>query len=99
MKSEQQKPASVMVWGCLSAHGKGDLHICEGTLDAKAYVGILERHIRPLKRQLFPGTPCLFQQDNARPYSAQGFVGIECVCLTGLPAIYIYLFFVFILFF
>ena len=65
-----QKPASVMVWGCISAHGMGDLHICEGTIDAEAYVGILERHMLPSRRQLFPGTPCLFQQDNARPHSA-----------------------------
>ena len=59
-----------MVWGCISAHGMGDLHICEGTIDAEAYVGILESHMLP-SRQLFPGTPCLFQQDNARPHSAQ----------------------------
>ena len=32
--------------------------------------GILERHMLPSKQQLFPGTPCLFQQDNARPHSA-----------------------------
>ena len=38
-----QKPASVMVWGCISAHGMGDLHICEGTIDVEANVGILER--------------------------------------------------------
>ena len=25
----------------------------------------------PSRRQLFPGTPCLFQQDNARPHSAR----------------------------
>ena len=42
-----QKPASVMVWGCISVHGMGDLHICEGTIDAEAYVGILERHMLP----------------------------------------------------
>ena len=66
-----QKPASVMVWGCISAHGMGDLHICEGTIDAEAYVGILERHMLPSRRRLFPGTPCLFQQDNARPHSAR----------------------------
>ena len=33
-----QKPASVMVWGCISAHSMGDLHICEGTIDVEAYV-------------------------------------------------------------
>ena len=49
----------------------GDLHICEGTIDAEAYVGILERHMLPSRRRLFPGTPCLFQQDNARPHSAR----------------------------
>ena len=65
-----QKTTSVMVRGCISTHGMGDLHICEGTIDVEAYVGILERC------QLFPGTPCLFQQDNARPHSAlRGFVG------------------------
>ena len=55
-----QKPASVMVWGCISAHGMGDLHICEGTIDAEAYVGILERHMLLSTQRLFSGTPCLF---------------------------------------
>ena len=41
-----KKPASVMVWECISAHGMGDLHICEGTIDVEAYVGILERCCR-----------------------------------------------------
>ena len=66
-----QKPASMMVWGCISAHGMGDLHISEGTIDAEAYVGILGRHMLLSRRRLFPGSPCLFQQDNARPHSAQ----------------------------
>ena len=51
-----QKPASVILWGCISAHGMGDLHICEGTIDAETYVGILERHMLLSRRQLFPGT-------------------------------------------
>ena len=29
----------------ISAHSMGDLHICESTIDAEAYVGILERHM------------------------------------------------------
>ena len=33
-------------------------------------VGILERHMLLSRQPLFPGTPCLFQQDNARPHSA-----------------------------
>ena len=66
-----KKPASVMVWGCISAHGMGNLHICEGTIDVEAYAGILERHMLPSRWWLFWGTPCLFQQDNARPRSAR----------------------------
>ena len=66
-----QKPAFVMVWGCITAHGMGDLHICEGTIHAEAYVGILERHMLLSRRQLFPGTPCLFHEDNATPHSAR----------------------------
>ena len=34
-------------------------------------IGILERHMLPSRRQLFPGSPCVFQQDNAGPHSAQ----------------------------
>ena len=49
-----EKPAPVMVWGCISAHGRGELHICEGTTDAEAYVGILERHIAAVKTRTFP---------------------------------------------
>ena len=58
-------------YGGASVPCMGDLHICEGTIDAEAYVGILERHMLPSRRRLFPGTPCLFQQDNARPHSAR----------------------------
>ena len=60
-----------MVRGCIRAHAMGDLHICEGIIDAKAFVRILERHMLPSRQRLFPGTPCLFQQDNARPHSAR----------------------------
>ncbi len=29
-----QKPASLMVWGCISAYGIGSLHVLEGTMNA-----------------------------------------------------------------
>lgn len=73
-----QKPASVMVWGCISAHGMGELHVCEGTIDSEAYIRILERHMLPSRRRLFPGRPCLFQQDNARPHSARATTAWLC---------------------
>ena len=66
-----QKPASVMVWGCISAQGMGNLHICEGTINAERYIQVLEQHMLPSKQRLFHGRPCLFQQDNAKPHSAR----------------------------
>ena len=50
----KKKTASVMVWGCINANGMGDLHICKGPIDVEVYVGILERHMLPSRRQLFP---------------------------------------------
>ena len=64
------------------------LHISEGTIDAKAYVGILERHMLPSRRRLFPGTPCLFQPDIARPHSAgvtRAWLRRHRVCVLNWP--------------
>lgn len=43
-----QKPASVMVWRCVSAWGLGNSHIWEGTMNAKRYVQDSEQHMLPL---------------------------------------------------
>lgn len=59
-----QKPASVMVWGCVSAHCMmGNLHIHEGTIKAEKYIQVLEL-------QPFQGCPCLFEPDSAETHSA-----------------------------
>ncbi len=59
-----------MVWGCVSALGKGNLHFCNGTINAEKYIEILEHNMLPSRRHLFQGRPCIFQQDNAKPHSA-----------------------------
>uniref|UniRef100_A0A9J8B7S5 Transposase Tc1-like domain-containing protein n=1 Tax=Cyprinus carpio carpio TaxID=630221 RepID=A0A9J8B7S5_CYPCA len=33
-----QKPASLMVWGCMSVCGMGSLHIWKGTINAERYI-------------------------------------------------------------
>ncbi len=33
-----QKPASLMVWGCISAYGMGSLYILEGTMNAERWI-------------------------------------------------------------
>ncbi len=64
-----QKPASLMVWGCISAYGMGSLHVLEGTMNAERYIKVLEQHMLPSRRRLFQGRPYVFQQDNAKPHT------------------------------
>ncbi len=58
-----QKPASLMVWGCIIVYGMGSLHVLEGTMNAERYIKFLEQHMLPSRRRLFQGRPCVFQQD------------------------------------
>ncbi len=58
-----QKPASLMVWGCISAFGMGSLHVLEGTMNAERYIKVLEQHMLPSRWRVF-------QQDNAKPHTA-----------------------------
>ncbi len=58
-----QKPASLMVWGCISAYGMGSLHVLEGTMNAERYIKVLGQHMLPSRQRV-----C--QQDNAKPHTA-----------------------------
>ncbi len=58
-----QKPASLMVWGCISADSMGSLHDLEGTMNAERYIKVLEQHMLPSRWSVF-------QQDNAKPHTA-----------------------------
>ncbi len=68
-----QKPASLMVWGCISAYNMDSLYVLEGPMNAERYIYIkvLEEHMLPSRRNLFQGRPCVFQQqDYAKPHTA-----------------------------
>ncbi len=65
-----QKPASLMVRGCINAYGMGSLHVMEGTMNAERYIKVLEQHILPSRQRLFQGRPRVFQQDHAKPHTA-----------------------------
>ncbi len=65
-----QKPASLMVWGCISAYGMGSLHVLEGTMNAERYIKVLEQHMLPSRWRVFQGRLFVFQQDNAKPHTA-----------------------------
>ncbi len=52
-----------MVWGCISAYGMGSLHVLDGTMNSERYRKVLEQLMLPSRRRLF-------QQDNAKPHTA-----------------------------
>ena len=63
------KPASVMVWVCISALGKGHLHFCDDSVLKKKKKDILEQHLLPLGYNLFQWHPWINQSDKAKPSS------------------------------
>lgn len=42
-----------MVWGCINAHGIGNLHIYEGAINAEQYKQVLEQYITERRSGLF----------------------------------------------
>lgn len=59
---------SIMVWGCMSAHGVGEIVMCEGRMDSKRYIQVLETALEPSFNKMFGDTnmdSVRFQQDNA----------------------------------
>ncbi len=42
-----QKPASLMVWGCICAYGMASLHVLEGIMNAERYIKVIEQHMLP----------------------------------------------------
>lgn len=48
-------PTSQHPW-CICAHGMGNLHICEGSINVEWYIQVLEQHILPSRQRLFQTT-------------------------------------------
>lgn len=65
-------PASVMIWGCMSAKGLGSLHFVDGIVNAVKYQSILEHHLLPSIKDLSsPEGEYIFQQDGATCHTAK----------------------------
>lgn len=48
LKRSVKYPASIMVWGCMSGRGVGQLHFAEGIINASKYQKILENDLLPV---------------------------------------------------
>ncbi|GFT66937.1 hypothetical protein TNCV_1348031 [Trichonephila clavipes] len=60
-----------MVWGCMSSHGAGRLHIVSGAVKAMDYIEILQNKFLPTARDLFGNQSWIFQDDNASCHRAK----------------------------
>ena len=45
-------PASVMIWGSMSASGVGNLHFVEGIMNADKYINVLQNNLIPQIEQM-----------------------------------------------
>ncbi|GFX71427.1 hypothetical protein TNCV_3349211 [Trichonephila clavipes] len=60
-----------MVWGCMSCHGVGRLHIVSGTVKAMNYIEILQNKLLLTARYLFGNQSWIFQDDKAPCHRAK----------------------------
>ncbi len=64
---------SVLMWGCMSAAGVGELHFIDGIMNSQMYCSILKEKILPSLRAL--GRRELFQHDNDPKHTSKATVG------------------------
>ncbi len=65
--------SSVLMWGCMSAAGVGELHFIDGIMNSQMYCSILKEKMLPSLRAL--GRRALFQHDNDPKHTSKATVG------------------------
>lgn len=60
----------VMVWGCMSASGVGNLHFIEGNMDKWMYLDLLKKNVKESATKLGIQDTFKFYQDNDRKHTA-----------------------------
>lgn len=61
---------SIMVWGCFSWSGVGNLHKIDGIMDARHYIRILSRNLPQSVQKMGIANQYIFQQDNDPKHTA-----------------------------
>ncbi len=64
---------SVLMWGCMSAAGVGELHFIDGIMNSQMYCSILKEKMLPSLHAL--GHRALFQHDNDPKHTSRATVG------------------------
>lgn len=71
LKRTVKFPASVMVWGCMSAKGLGQLCFVENSINAVCYINILKENLLPSIPKITTFNEYIFQQDGAPAHTAK----------------------------
>ena len=59
------KTFKIMVWGCVSYFGTGDLVFVDGNMNSQKYIQVLDNHLMPSVERLFGQNRWVLQEDNA----------------------------------
>lgn len=75
LKRTVKFPKSVMVWGCMSAQGVGELSFIEGNVNSEKYQNILENYLLPsIKKLENKYGEYTFQQDGASCHTSKSTI-------------------------
>jgi hypothetical protein len=61
----QAYPPRLMIWGCISSEGPGQLYKVEGSMNSTQYCEVIGNCLLPQAQTWYPQLEWIFQQDNA----------------------------------
>ena len=67
-------PLKVMIWGCFNQRGPGRIHICEGSMNSKYYLEILNRKLLPSVQDFDIDGEVFHLDDSARPHRTKEII-------------------------
>ncbi|GFW22046.1 transposable element Tc1 transposase [Trichonephila clavipes] len=71
IKTVKFRDGSVLVWGCMSSGGVGELAFIDGIIDKHVYLGILKGNLEKSASKVGLGSGFIFQQDNNPKHTAK----------------------------
>uniref|UniRef100_A0A8B9RED8 Tc1-like transposase DDE domain-containing protein n=1 Tax=Astyanax mexicanus TaxID=7994 RepID=A0A8B9RED8_ASTMX len=86
---ERQSWTSLMIWGCMSGKGTGEMTVVNSSINAQVYIDILDSFLIPSIEQMFGGDEINFQDDSAschRAKTVKAFLGERHIQSMSWPA-------------
>uniref|UniRef100_A0A3Q3AU23 Tc1-like transposase DDE domain-containing protein n=1 Tax=Kryptolebias marmoratus TaxID=37003 RepID=A0A3Q3AU23_KRYMA len=65
LKKTCRFPQSLMIWGCMSGKGTGEMAVITSSINAQVYIDILDTFLIPSVERMFGDDEIIFQDDNA----------------------------------